>query len=74
MADEMGLGKTLQMIALVKSLRDSGQLGICARGLPRLARVQLGRRVRPVRARRAGCALRAPERTARCYYSVRRRG
>ena len=27
LADEMGLGKTLQMIALVKSLRDSGQLG-----------------------------------------------
>lgn len=26
LADEMGLGKTLQMIALVKSLRDSGQL------------------------------------------------
>lgn len=27
LADEMGLGKTLQMIVLVKSLRDSGQLG-----------------------------------------------
>ncbi len=43
LADEMGLGKTLQMIALVKSLRDTEAAGRPgARGLPRLARVQLG--------------------------------
>ena len=59
LADEMGLGKTLQMIALVKSLRDAGAAGRPgARGLPRLARVQLGRRVRPLRARRAGLCWR----------------
>lgn len=65
LADEMGLGKTLQMIALVKSLRDAEPAGRPrARGLPRLPRVQLGRRVRPLRSRcvgdRSGGISRAP--------------
>ena len=76
LADEMGLGKTLQMIALVKSLRDSGQLGgPGARGLPRLRSCSTGPTSSP--GSRPTCRSvrwRASERTARRYYSVRRRG
>ena len=51
LADEMGLGKSIQFISFAASRASTRIKSTASRAhrMPRIARVQLGRRVRPLR-------------------------